>query len=260
MLRVFACLLVFWAFLAGASPLRLQAQNILALVTATAVLVAYELSIREVAMEWVAGAVLSILWLGGLGYAAWHFTRPPEPTGPLLPAGDPTPPTACRDAVGPNDIVMIAAESRLVGKGPGPFHVLTVDDCPVLRLARVGKGLVVDATFYNWSNDIAFRVAGNVYEPETQLQLTQYRPDPHTMVILDRFDQEVLYLRFLNPHALRIRGRFLCGEQPQAVIRDHAVLMGGVRIGGIFFGQRQDRRQTCATTRAGQPGLMLGVR
>lgn len=256
-LRVAGCLLLFWAFMAGGSPLRIQPQNILALATAASVLVAYELSIREVAMEWIAGIVLAILWLCGLGYAAWYFTRPPQPTGPLLPANDPTPATRCRETAGPNDIVVIAAENRLVAKGPGPFRVLAVQDCPVLTLRRAGKGLMVDATFYDWTNDIAFRVADNVFEPFMPLQLAQFRPDPHTLVILDRFDQEVLYLRFLNPHALRIRGRFLCGEQPQAVIRDHAVLMGGVRIGGVFMGQHNNPRRTCATTRAGGPGLTL---
>lgn len=257
LLRALACMALCCAFLWGLSSLSLGPTTVAALVTAAALFAGYELSLREVAMEWVMGAVLAILWLGGLGYAAWYYTRPPQPTGPLLAADEPTPPTTCREKAGPHDIVMIAAENRLIGKGPGPFRVLAVQDCPVLTLRRKGAGLMVDATFYDWTNDIAFRVAGNVFEPLMPLQLRSFRPDTHTLVILDRFDQEVLYLRFLNRHALRIRGRFLCGEQPQAIIRDHAVLMGGVRIGGVFFGQHRDRRRVCAVTRAGQPGLTL---
>jgi hypothetical protein len=257
--RALGCLALFAAFLSGGSRLTVGITDIAAMLTAAAVLAAYELSIREVAMEWILAVVLVLLWGGGLGYAAWHFTRPPAPTGPLLPANEPTPSTACRTPVGPHDLVMIAAESRLVGKGPGPFQVLAVGDCPVLNLRRAGKGLMADATFYDWTDDIAFRVAANVYEPLMPLQLTAFRPDPHTLVILDRFDQEVLYLRFLNPHAVRIRGRFLCGERPQAVVRDRALLMGGMRVGGVYLGQRPDRHTVCAIAAPDRPGLVLGA-
>jgi hypothetical protein len=258
-LRALACLGLCGAFLSGGSLLSVGLTTVLAIATLIAVWVAYELSIRDVSMEWTTAAVLAVLWSSGLGYGAWFYTRPPQPIGPLLPANDATPPTDCHETVSPNDLVMIAAENRVVGKGAGPFRMLAVDDCPVLTLRRKGRGLLIDATFYDWTDDIAFRVADNVFEPMMPLQLRQYRPDPHTLVILDRFDQEVLYLRFLNPHALRLRGRFLCAEQPQAIIRDHAVLMGGVRIGGVFLGQHRDPRRRCVTVRAGQPpGLVLG--
>jgi hypothetical protein len=257
-LRALACLLLCWGFLAGSSALSIGPTTVLAVLTLLSLFVSYELMVRGVAMAWITGAIFILLGAGAAGYGLWHVTRPPEAVGPLLPANEPAPQTACRDSIGPHDLVMVAAESRVVGKGEGPFRMLTVGDCPVLRLARKGRGLMVDATFYDWTNDIAFRVADNVFEPFMPLQLRQYRPDPHTLVILDRFDQEVLYLRYLNPHALRLRGRFLCGEQPQAVIRDHAVLMGGVRIGGVFFGQHRRPGGACAVAGPGQPGLTLG--
>lgn len=258
-LRAGAALLLCAGFLAGGSRLSVGLTTVLGIASVAALLTGYELSIREVAMEWVTGAVLGILWSAGLGYAAWYYTRPPQPTGPLLPAADATPPSDCPETAGPHDLVMIAAESRLVGKGEGPFRVLALGDCPILSLRRQGRGLMVDATFYDWTDDIAFRVADNVFEPFMPLQLRQFRPDTHTLVVLDRFDQEVLYIRYLNPHALRIRGRFICSERPQGVIRDGAVLMGGVRIAGMYMGQRRDPRRTCATVRAGQPpGLVLG--
>jgi len=258
-LRAAACLLLVWAFLSGGSPLSIGLPAILAVAMVAALLAVYELSIRGAAMEWVAGTVFFILCLSGLGYGVWYWTRPPEPTGPLLPANDATPPTTCRDAVASRGVVIVAAENRLVADGSGPFKALTVDDCPVLQLRRAGRGLMVDATFYDWTDDIAFRVADDIYTPFMPLRLRSFRPDPHTLVILDRFDQEVLYIRFLNPHALRLRGRFLCGEQSQVVIGDRAVLVGGTRIGGVYFGQRRDRRRVCATARTEQPGLVLGA-
>jgi hypothetical protein len=126
-----------------------------------------------------------------------------------------------------------------------------------MTLRRVGQGLMIRAFFYDWNNDVAFAVNDNIYEPTMPLALRTFRPDPHTFVILDRFDKEVLYLRYLNPNAVRIRGRFLCGEAPQAVIRDDAILVGGFRIGGVFFRQRVSKSHACATIRKGDEGIAI---
>jgi hypothetical protein len=132
-----------------------------------------------------------------------------------------------------------------------------VDDCMVMALRRVGRGLMVKAFFYDWNGDVAFSVNDNVYEPTMPLQLRPFRPDPHTIVVLDRFDKEVLYVRYLNPNAVRIRGRFLCGEKPQAIIQDDAILVGGFRIGGAFFRQHIASGHACAAIKAGAPGIAV---
>ena len=53
------------------------------------------------------------------------------------------------------------------------------------------------------------------------------------------------------------RGRFLCGEAPQAVIRDDTILVGGFRIGGVFFRQRPTKGHVCAAIKAGTPGIAI---
>jgi hypothetical protein len=110
---------------------------------------------------------------------------------------------------------------------------------------------------YDWNNDIAFRVMDNVYEPAAPLQIRAFRPDRSTFLLLDRFDREVLYVRYLNRNAVRIRGRFLCGEAPQAVIHDDVIQVGGVRIGGVFIGQRPTHGHVCATIKAGGYGIAI---
>jgi hypothetical protein len=49
----------------------------------------------------------------------------------------------------------------------------------------------------------------------------------------------------------------LCGEKPQAIIGDPAILVGGVRIGGAFFGQRPTKGHVCAQVRAGAYGIAI---
>lgn len=259
-LRVLFTFLLIWGFFSGSSALSFGLVAVLALVNALALLLAYELAIRDVRSGWIAAGVFMLIGASLAAYGAWLATRPPIPTGPLLPANEETPDARCVEKIGPKDLVMAFGANRAVGTGSGPYSPLTVADCAVMTLHRVGRGLMVKAFFYDFNGDVAFSVIDNVYEPTLPLQLRPFRPDPHTIVILDRFDQEVLYLRYLNFNAVRIRGRFLCGTAPQAVIRDDMILVGGVRISGAYFGQRRSRGHVCAAIKSGAPGITVGGR
>ena len=258
MLRALFTFLLIWGFFSGSSPLSFGLVAVLGLVNAFALLLAYELAIRDVRTGWIAGGIFALIAASLVTYGVWLATRPPVPTGPLMPANEQSPDARCVEKLGPKDLVMAFGTNRAVGTGPGPYSPLKVADCGVMTLHRVGQGLMVRAFFYDFNGDVAFSVIDNVYEPTLPLQLRQFRPDPHTIVILDRFDKEVLYLRYLNPNAVRIRGRFLCGTAPQAVIGDDMILVGGVRISGAYFGQRRSKGNVCAIIKSGAPGIAIG--
>ena len=256
-LRVLFTFLLIWAFFSGSSALSFGFVAVLALVNAFVLLLAYELAIRDVRSGWIAGGVFALTATSLMGYGVWLATRPPPPTGPLLPASEPTPDARCVEKIGPKDLVMAFGTDRAVGMGLGPYAPFKVADCTVMTLHRVGRGLMVRAFFYDFNGDVAFSVMDNVYEPTLPLQLRPFRPDPHTIVILDRFDKEVLYLRYLNPNAVRIRGRFLCGTAPQAIVQDNVTLMGGFRISGAYFGQHIAKGHACAAVKSGAPGMVI---
>lgn len=257
LLRITFTALLIWGFLTGSSALSFGIVAVLGIVNALALLLAYELSIRDLPFGWVAGGVFGVIGISLAAYGAWWATRPPAPTGPLLPAQEPTPTARCVDRIAPHALVMAFGTNRAIGTGQGPFYPLKVDDCAVLALRRVGNGLMVKAFFYDWNSDVAFSVDDNVYEPTMPLQLRPFRPDPHTIVVLDRFDKEVLYVRYLNPHAVRIRGRFLCGEQPQAIIRDERTFVGGIRLNGVFLRLKPGRENACAVLHGSEPGITV---
>lgn len=257
LLRIIFTLLLIWEFFSGSNPLSLGLTSVLAVAYALAILLGYELSIRDVASAWIACGIFALIGIPLAAYCAWLATRPSAPTGPLLPASEPTPAAICAEKTGPNDLVMAFGTDRAVGTGPGPFSPIQVGECNVIALRRMGQGLMVDAIFYDWNRDVAFIVNDNIYQPTMPLQLRPFRPDPHTVVVLDRFDKEVLYVRYLNANAVRIRGRFLCGEQPQAVIRDDGTLVGGIRMRGVFLGQRQAKGHRCAVLKTGEHGIAV---
>jgi hypothetical protein len=256
-LRMAFTALLIWAFLSGSSALSLGLVAVMAVVYALGILLAYELSIRDVPLQRIAVSVCTLTGTVLVLYGAWWATRPPVPTGPLLPANEATPPASCVEKPDQAELVMAFGANRVIGNGAGPFSPIKVGDCTVIALRREGAGLMMKAVFYDWNNDVAFMVNDNIYQPTMPLQLRPFRPDPHTFVILDRFDKEVLYLRYLNPHAVRIRGRFLCGEAPQAVIHDDGILFGGFRIGGVFFRQHVSKRHVCVTMKSGDDGVVV---
>jgi hypothetical protein len=257
-LRFVACCLMAWAFAVGSYSFPATYSAAIALITLLSLLATYELMIRDVSPENVFCAIVAIVIMVMGSYGIWRAMQPPEPSGALMPAGEPTPAGPCPEKPGDGDLAMLFADNRVIAKGPGLAAPFTVDGCPVLKLLRKGGGLMVEATGYNWTNDVAFMVRDNLYQPFEPLLLRVYRPDRSTFVVLDRFDQEVVYVRYLNRNAVRIRGRFLCGEQPQALVRDQGIFTGGVRIAGAYLGLKRAGGGLCATVRSGDVGIAIG--
>jgi hypothetical protein len=191
----------------------------------------------------------------------WHFLVPPPPTpsGALRPADEPSPSTTC--AAQPGDLVMAFGSDRVIGRGNGPFTPFASASCSGPRITRTARGLMVNAFGYDWYNDIAYGIRDNAITDLWAPGLHARRPDPHTILVLDRFEHEVLYIRYLNRDAVRIRGRFLCGEEAQSVIADNRILVGGVRISGVMFGQHVTAGHVCTRLTPDMPyGIQISGR
>jgi hypothetical protein len=254
-LRVVAVVILAWLFAGGTSPLSINPIHFLAVAAGLSLLAVYELNIRDIGDEWVLATVLGILAVAGAAFGVWHFTRPLPTTGALTPANDPTPATTCKQTAGKGDLVMAFGTDRVVGQGDGPFVPVVVDDCQSLSLRRAKGGLMVRAFFYDWTNDIAMNVMDNQFEANMSISARFFRPDAHSLVILDRFDTEILYVRYLNPGAVRILGRFLCADRPQAIISDAGIRTGGMRVQGAYMGTRPEPGHKCARIKANGEGI-----
>lgn len=227
---------------------------ILGFATALSVILGHELTVRNLPLDRVLFIVMAIPVVTGCGYILWKYLFvPPEPRGPLIAAGEPSPPLACRETPGPDDLVMVLGTNRVIGRGRGPFSPIQATDCPAIKLTERDGGLIVDAYGFDSNNDVAYGVRDNRLDRSFVPALHARRPDRSSFVLLDRFDQEVVYVRYLNRNAVRIRGRFLCGTNPQVVIHDEYTLIGGFRMSGVMFGQRPTRGHVCATMKPGDP-------
>lgn len=222
--------------------------------------VGYELSMRGYG-DWALPAVLTLPAVVGGAFGFWQYlTTPIPPTGPLLAASEPTPTSVCREKPDAGDLLIFLGTSRVIGKGPGPFTPLLATDCPTVKLIRRGRGLMVEAFGIDNTNSFAYAVRENRLDLVTVTGLKTRRPDPSTFILADRFNHEVIYVRYLNPGAVRLRGRFLCGANPQVVVRDDATLVGGFRMRGVHIGQRPTRGRVCARMGPGGPPYGIHVR
>jgi hypothetical protein len=234
---------------------------ILGFATAMSLAVGYELSMRGLG-DWAFPVVLLLPAVIGGSYAFWQYlTRPVPPTGPLLMANEPTPQlSVCREHISDDDLVIALGTNRVIASGAGPFTPLQANDCPTVKLIRRGKGLAVEAFGYDNTNSLAYSIRDTRLDLLMTPGLRARRPDPHTFVLADSFNQEVVYVRYLNSGAVRIRGRFLCGANSQVVVRDEGIWVGGLRLRGVQVGQRMTRGRVCARMGPGGPAYGIQVR
>ncbi len=229
-----------------------------ALATTLCLLAVVELSIRDISPDRLLIAVAGILVSSAVTWIGWRLLfPPPEPTGPLIPAGEATPVNGC--PAGPGDLVIVVGTDRVVAKGAGPHRPFMAHFCPGPILTRTPKGLMVDAFGYDWANDLVYMIRNNRLDYLMVAGLTLHRPDRSTLELLDRYGDPVVYVRYLNRNAVRIRGRWLCNEEEQLLIRDGTARMGGVRIGGVMFGTHPVAGHRCARLKSARDtGIQYG--
>jgi hypothetical protein len=230
-----------------------------ALATTLCLLAVVELSIRDISPNGLLITVAGILALSAMTWIGWRllFPPPPEPTGPLIPAGEAMPVNNC--PAGPDDLVIAVGTDRVMAEGAGPHRPFMAHFCPGPVLTRTPKGLMVDAFGYDWANDLVYMIRDNRLDYLMVAGLTLRRPDRSTLELLDRYGDPVVYVRYLNRDAVRIRGRWLCNEEEQLLVHDATVRMGGVRIAGAMFGTHPVAGHRCARLKSvGNGGIQYG--
>jgi hypothetical protein len=191
----------------------------------------YEMTVRDAPMGRVLAGVLAIM---GGALLLWGvltlFARPlPNDATPLMPAGETLDAQACH---APSTALMAAVgPDRIAHAGRGPFTPFKIAGCSGPSLTVTPKGLVVDHFGYDGDGSVVFRIRRNLFDLIQGEWLHMHRPDRSALGVYDEWENEILYVRYLNPGQVRIRGRFLCGEYPPVTIKEETVRIGDARLG-----------------------------
>jgi len=190
----------------------------------------YELTVRDTPMERVLIGVLAIM--GGavvIWVALTVFTHPlPDDSASLVPANERLDSRNCAAPVGA--LTVAVGADRVIGRGKGAFTPFKVSGCSGPRLSVTPKGLAVDDFGYDGDGSVAFTIRHNVFQRFLGDYLHVHRPDKSTLGVYDRWEHEILYVRFMSPGSARIRGEFLCGEYPLVTVKQDSVTVGNSRF------------------------------
>lgn len=190
----------------------------------------YERTMRDAPMGQVLAGVLAIM--GGMA-AVWLgltlFVLPlPNDSAPLVPAGETLDAQGC--ASPPGALSVAVGADRIISRSKAAFTPFKVSGCSGPAFTVTPQGLVLDDFGYDGDGSVIFKIRHNVFELMLGDYLHVHRPDPSTLGIYDEWENEILYVRYLNPDAVRLRGRFLCGDTPRVTVKNDSVTVGYTRF------------------------------
>jgi hypothetical protein len=149
------------------------------------------------------------------GLVSTYFVPPmslpeTETHGWLIPANDPNP--ALGICEGPKDALRIFFGSNIYWTTLQDAIVITLHRHPMLTIHRTKKGLQIDADIFNSSGEGVVHIERNEFhliKGEHEVSYAESREtDRSTLLVRGPQFQEVLFIHYLNPRALRVRGIF----------------------------------------------------
>ena len=171
---------------------------------------------RQLYLRWF-GGIFFIVLTGGLLLWTLNLKKGYELSllyGVLFPAKDADPPSVCPKDIGA-DTFKIYLGSDVVMNNRFPFVVIGVqqnDDektwRPVLSVDKKNENLAITVDVIASDGVLIARISRNEFTLNQNSIFRTYkeRPDEHTLQVTDNNGKQVLYIRYLNPHTLKILG------------------------------------------------------
>jgi len=146
--------------------------------------------------------------------------------GILTPASDPMPENPCRDSDPPSSAIRVYAAGGMDWSDKSRFALVEIGNQDVLSVEREGDRISISGDIYTSDGD-AVHIERNQFETQDNSAFKPIRPDRHTLQVLDKWHEEVLYIRFLNSNAVQVRGVFWKPGRPfPLIVDDHSMRFG----------------------------------
>lgn len=169
-------------------------------------------------------------------FIVYAVVEPPQVVGWLQPASEPTPSNICGALPQGSVIAMTGNFATVIEKANWKTGIVKLGSCELLSIAIGDNGASIDAVLY--SNDSR---AGEIHDNKFSINeggyIIERTADLSTLIVHDKNNVEVIYVRYLNENAFRIRGVFSCPSSvtKQVVITNtHFPFMGEGRGCGRF--------------------------
>jgi hypothetical protein len=182
---------------------------------------------------WIASALGAWIVFGVIGAAIIYQVvfAETEKSGLLRPAGDPMPVHETCSTIPSDALVLIYGDSMSYTRR-FPHTVLRVAGETLLSLDKKNGGIAVSAKVYSEDRRLVAQIINNKFYINESNSLRPERPDHHTLSVFDQRGQRVLYVRYLNPSAVKVLGVFHTAKGP-VQITENGVLWSGVVVTGL---------------------------
>jgi hypothetical protein len=196
----------------------------------------YELTVLGISGARVVGVVAFLFAAAGGAYLMIGPIPPPEPwRGWLQPADEPTPPNACdRWPIEKEMTVLLGNAAFFVTKNflatrQDRFVPLSICGTAAMTVERSPNGMKINTTIHDTAGELLGNIVNNGYDiPKDDRLIVEHSGDLSSLVVHDAKGEELLYIRYFNPHLMRLRGTFVCHSgQPVIVINNEAIVITG---------------------------------
>lgn len=159
--------------------------------------------------------VLGIVLCAGL--TLWDSRQEDEFSGVLIPANDPTP----VNTQAPTNAITLILGKTVNEVFWFPHTVLIYKGKPMLTISKNSKGATISGEFFGDNGDIIAVLESNRFTINRLNYFTKERPDKSTLIVRDQKNIETLNVRFMNPHTIKLHGRFRLPNAPDLIIDEN---------------------------------------
>ncbi len=164
-------------------------------------------------------------------------TRPPI-RGLLIPANDPSPPHNCRQPPNAHKTIYFGTGVATMSDEMNAFGLITMAGEEVFSLENTPTGILINATLRNKSGNVVATIEKNVFNSKSTFEYEATNPDQHSLLVLDSNNQIVLYVRYLNPQAIKILGTFYHPKRPLPVVmEENSLSIGSMSMKTFCIGE-----------------------
>jgi hypothetical protein len=179
--------------------------------------------------------VLTCLIIAGGGiwtYRAWNEREKPL-RGFLVPGTEEGPVNDCASNASSSAFLLYFGDS--VAWTDEPFvttlNVIKFAEENVLSLEKTSGGIVVNAIIRDSDGNEVATIKRNVFKARSGGDYEAISRDAHSLLVLDKKDRVVLYIRYLNPRAVKITGIFREPNRAPLIVDDNGIAQpNGTRL------------------------------
>jgi len=158
----------------------------------------------------------------------------------LIPSNEKFPPNVCRenkDRNLPSNTFFIYLGNSVLYTTIDSFNVVVIDSIPILSIKRNKYGLFLSLTLIDENDIILTEIIDNEIVKNVN-NFSRIERDAHTLRLFNSNDEELLFVKFLNPLAFMILGDIYNTSKHQFLVKKNVLTFDGLSFYGVCIGNQ----------------------